>query len=517
MTLIGVTPAGTCEIKLNPGIEHTMHEDDICYYVGFTREEFSRVGGVQSIHHSLQQACATLAAYTMSAVGINPNELDEKNELETKGMSTNGSSTPTHSSRKMSSNSMTYQGQGVNGTDLGQSDNILLEEGQVRFFIPNQETSSMDSVSISLQPHIHVHSPSITSGGDSLRRDHDRGSANSQLVSEAKRGLQLFRFHSGLDVHANPIVKLRCHSLEVCQDTPPSTASRSPTHAEHPLVNHHTSYVLESHQLLPRLSEASEERESSPYSEDMDNDHNGDEAPPSYAQSQNDVFPSVEESTPKQLEEGHQKEHIQFLHRPRAPHLKPLKIEQESLSDIRLHPQAKSTSGRQHLHPLSHHHHHQHHHHQHHYHHHLHTGLLKPQPPGYHRSLSEGILASGGQLEPPPPTPHKKGAGSPLYSSTLSLIVPEDEVKDGNDKKLAKSLSHDNLSPRDIPHHQGHSHHFLDFIRHPSMWSAASHSNHDLQANHEVHVHAQPRAALCTSLVPMLLLSFQLNSCKEQV
>ena len=481
MTLIGVTPAGTSELKLNPGIEHTMHEDDICYYIGFTSEEFSRVGGVQSIHHSLQQACATLAAYTMSAVGINPNELDEKNELETKGMSTNGSSTPTHSSRKMSSNSMAYQGQGMNGTDLGQND-IHLEEGQVRFFIPNLETSSMDSVSISMQPHIHVHSPSITSGGDSLRREHDRGSGNSQLVSEAKRGLQLFRFHSGLDVHANPIVKLRCHSLEVCQDTPPSTASRSPTHMEHPLANHHTSYVLESHQLLPRLSEASEERESSPYSEDMDNDNDDIDAPPTYSQSQNDVFPSVEETTLKQLEEGRQKEHPQLLHRPRALHLKPLKIEQETFTDIRPHPQAKSTSGHQHLHPLSHRHAHPHHHHQ-------HAGLLKPpQPPGYHRSLSEGILASGGQPEPQPPTPHKKGAGSPLYSSTLSLIVPEDEVKGGNDKKLAKSLSHDNLSPREIPqHHHGHSHHFLDFIRHSSVWNAASHSNHDLQANHEVH------------------------------
>lgn len=477
MTLIGVTPAGTSEIKLNPGIEHTMHEDDTCYYIGFTSEEFSRVGGVQSIHHSLQQACATLAAYSMSAVGINPNELDEKNELETKGMSTNGSSTPTHSSRKMSSNSMVYQGQGINGTDLGQNDNIILEEGQVRFFIPNQETNSMDSVSISMQPHIHVHSPSITSGGDSLRREHDRGSANSYLVSEAKRGLQLFRFHSGLDVHANPIVKLRCHSVEMHQDTPPSTASRSPTHTEHPLVHHHTSYVLESHNLLPRLSEASEERESSPHSEDTDNDHNDDDAPPTYAQSQNDVFPSVEEATPKQLEEGHQK-HSQSLHRPRAPHLKPLKIDQEVFSDIRPHPQAKakSTSSHQHLHPLSHHHHHHNH----------HAGLLKPHPPGYHRSLSEGILVSGGQLEPPPPTPHKKGAGSPLYSSTLSLIVPEDEVKGDSSKKLAKSLSHDNLSPREIPHHHGPSHHFLDFIRHPSMWTTPSHSHHDLQANHEV-------------------------------
>ena len=474
MTLIGVTPAGTNEIKLNPGIEHTMHEDDTCYYIGFTREEFSRVGGVQSIHHSLQQACATLAAYTMSTVGINPNELDEKNELEQRGLSSNASSSPNHLSRKVSSTSMALQGHGINSTDSGQTD-IIVEEGQVRFFIPNQDTSSVDSMPISVQPHIHVNSPSVTPGGDSLRRDHDRLSATSHHVSEAKRGLQLFRFHSGLDVHANPVVKLRCHSLEVCQETPPSAASRSPTHLDHPL-SHHMSYVLESHQLLPRLSEASEERESSPYPEDIDNE----DALPTYAQLHNDVFASVEEMTPRQLEEGRKKERSQPLQRPRASPVKPLKLERETFSDIRPHPPTVKGSGHHnhHLHPHSHRHHHPHH----------HGALLKPHPPGYHRSLSEGLLLSGGQQAPLPPSPHKNGTGSPLYSSALSLILPNDEVNSGSaPSKLQKSLSHDELSPREVHHqHHGPSHTFLDFIRHPSIWSATSHSNHDLHANHEV-------------------------------
>lgn len=494
MTLIGVTPAGTNEIKLNPGIEHTMHEDDTCYYIGFTREEFSRVGGVQSIHHSLQQMCAHLAAYAMSSVGINPNELNEKNELETRGMSSNASSTPTHSSRKMSSQSM-HHGNGQNMTDIG--GDVFCDEGQVRFFIPNQDTPSMDSVSISMQPHVYVNSPSVTSG-ELLRRDHERTSAN-QLISEAKRGLQLFRFHSGLDVHANPVVKLRCHGLEVNQDTPPSAVSPTHGHApEQPLPHQWGSHVLDSHQFLPRLSEASEERESSPLSEDTDNglhDNLEGDAPPTYLQSQNDVFLNVDERTPKELEEGKVQKlaHLRVLNRPKAAFLPPLKLERETFSD--LHPplpQRKSS------HQLHHFHHHHHHHHQPH----LQVGSLKPHQPTYHRSLSEGVLTSGEQTAnlTAVPSPHKKkGKDSPLYSSTLSLIVPEDEVKGrgGSHHTMSKSQSHEGLSPREIPdhhhhhsHHQHHqhgsaAHHFIEFLRHPSMWSAAS-SNHDLPVTHEV-------------------------------
>ena len=500
MTLIGVTPAGSNQIKLNPGIEHTMHEDDTCYYIGFTREEFSRVGGVTSIHHTLQQACATLAAYSMSAVGINPNDLDEKNELEMKGVASNipsnASSTPNYpSSRRMSTHSMANQ-QGPNSAAEHATDGIVEESGQVRFFIPSQDAMSVDSVSINMQPHIHVNSP-----GDSLRRETDKFVATSHAVLEAKRGLQLFRFHSGLDVHANPVVKLRCHSLEVCQDTPSGagTGTTSPVHlyypvnyAEQPLPPYHGSHLhnaVESHHLLPRLSEASEEREGSPYSEGTDDqhDHHGDDVISSQSPSQNDVFSTsrTDITSLRQLEEGHHSlpanVHVQqpSLHKHRGHHLPPLTFHhREAIADI--HPphihERKSTRG---------HHHHLFHH---------HGGFLKPHPPSYHRSLSEGILEGRGQSSAPsthlsPPTPHKGETGTPLYSSTLSLIVPEDEAVN---KKMTKSLSHEELSPREVGSHHVHGHgshhHFLDFLRHPSIWSANSHSNHDVHAhaNHEV-------------------------------
>ena len=512
MTLIGVTPAGSNQIKLNPGIEHTMHEDDICYYIGFTREEFSRVGGVQSIHHSLQQACATLAAYSMSAVGINPNDLDEKNELEMKGVASNipsnASSTPTTypSSRRVSTHSMANQ-QGPTSAEHA-TDGIAEEGGQVRFFIPNQDTVSVDSVSITTQPHVHVNSP-----GDSLRRDSiDKFAATNHMVSEAKRGLQLFRFHSGLDVHANPVVKFRCHSMETCLvNTPTGTGTHTPVHpaahaqhsVEQPLPSYHGSQLhnaVESHHLLPRLSEASEEREGSPYSESNEDYHdhhsnNDDDVINSQSTSQNDVFSTgrTDAPTPRQLEEGHPHplpanvhlvtQQLTTTHRHRGHHLPPLTFHHHNtIADMYpSHPHVKKTTKGHHSH----------------YHHH-HTGFLKPHPPVYHRSLSEGILGGGSgpqssapsALPPLPPTPHK-GTGTPLYSSTLSLIVPEDEAN--SNKKMTKSLSHDELSPREVVSHEhGHGsghHHFLDFLRHPSMWSAAtSHSNHDIHAhvNHEV-------------------------------
>ena len=476
VTLIGVTPAGSNQIKLNPGIEHTMHEDDICYYIGFTREEFSRVGGVQSIHHSLQQACATLAAYSMSAIGINPNDLDEKNELEMKGVTSNipsnASSTPTTypSSRRVSTHSMANQ-QGPSSGDHVTDGCIVEEGGKVSFFIPNQDTVSVDSVSMNIQPHLRT---------DSLRRDSsDKFTTANHTVSEAKRGLQLFRFHSGLDVHANPVVKFRCHSLETCPvvTTPSGTGTHTPVHVhpaahaqhsvEQPLPSYHGSSnmhnAVESHHLLPRLSEASEEREGSPYSDSNEDyhDHHGnndDDVNTSRSTSQNDVFSvgQVDAPSPRQLEEGraHPLAHKQpsITHNKHRGHnLPPLNLNNHDvIADMyQSHYQAKKGA-------RGHHHHHTHH----------NMAFLRPHQPVYHRSLSEGILGAGGgqQSSAPqgalPPTPHK-GTGTPLYSSTLSLIVPEDEANTGT--KMKKSQSHEALSPRETASHShehghGHSH-----------------------------------------------------------
>ena len=432
-------------------------------------------------------------------------------------MPSNASSTPTTypSSRRVSTHSMANQ-QGPSSAENAIDGGIHEEGGKVSFFIPNQDTVSVDSVSITMQPHLHANSPR-----DSLRRDSsDKFTAASHMVLEAKRGLQLFRFHSGLDVHANPVVKLRCHSLETCPvvTTPSGTGTHTPVHpaayaqysVEQPLPSYHGSHLhnaVDSHHLLPRLSEASEEREGSPYSESNEDyhDHHGnddDDVNTSQSTSQNDVFSTgrTDAPSPRQLEEGRPHPLSANIHlhtatqqpsatqRHRSHHLPPLTLpHHDTIADMYpSHPHAKKgTKG-----------------HLHHHHHHHHMGFLKPHPPVYHRSLSEGILGGGSSrqqsstplaLPPLPPTPHK-GTGTPLYSSTLSLIVPEDEA--GSNKKMTKSLSHEELSPREVvSHSHGHGsghHHFLDFLRHPSMWSAASHSSHDIHthahahANHEV-------------------------------
>ncbi|XP_064392695.1 potassium channel subfamily T member 1-like [Halichondria panicea] len=78
VTLLGVRSHGTGELLLNPSLEYIMHQDDICYYIGFTREEYSKVGGATSINHALQGTCAKLAIYSMISAGIDPYTLNER-------------------------------------------------------------------------------------------------------------------------------------------------------------------------------------------------------------------------------------------------------------------------------------------------------------------------------------------------------------------------------------------------------------------------------------------------------
>ena len=78
MTLIGVQAAGEPELKLNPGLKHILEENDTVYYIGFTREEYSKVHASNSVRHSLLHACATLTVIAMTTSGINPYEMEQK-------------------------------------------------------------------------------------------------------------------------------------------------------------------------------------------------------------------------------------------------------------------------------------------------------------------------------------------------------------------------------------------------------------------------------------------------------
>lgn len=164
MTLLAVTPAGSEEVKLNPGLEHIMHKDDICYFIGFSSEEYSRVGGATSIHHTLKDVCASIAVVSMITSGIDPSKFDERK--------------------------VTVGGAGE-GTHKDQVDFHPSNDETVNFFIPqNSSEESLHMVS-------PVGPPSETVG---------------EAVHEARRGLQLLRYHSRMDMHANPVVKYKLTS-----------------------------------------------------------------------------------------------------------------------------------------------------------------------------------------------------------------------------------------------------------------------------------------------------------------
>ena len=78
VTLIAVRGEGETELKLNPGLNHILQERDTIFYIGFTREEYSKVRGPVNTRSTLWHACASFAVLAMATSGINPYELEEK-------------------------------------------------------------------------------------------------------------------------------------------------------------------------------------------------------------------------------------------------------------------------------------------------------------------------------------------------------------------------------------------------------------------------------------------------------
>lgn len=53
MTLLGVRGPQDQHMHLNPGLDHIMQQEDIVYYIGFTKEEYSKVGRASHVHTAL--------------------------------------------------------------------------------------------------------------------------------------------------------------------------------------------------------------------------------------------------------------------------------------------------------------------------------------------------------------------------------------------------------------------------------------------------------------------------------
>ena len=152
MTLLGVRSKHSENILINPGLHHIMEEDDICYYIGFTKEEYSIVHGVSNLQTALSQVCADVAVITLSVSAIDPLELNEHNEAA--------------------------------------HDEVDHPNGHP------------------LEPFHHVDTHTSSLGVPPTNAQE----GNRQ--NEARRGLQLLRFHSRVDLHAKPVVKVNlAHQL----------------------------------------------------------------------------------------------------------------------------------------------------------------------------------------------------------------------------------------------------------------------------------------------------------------
>lgn len=124
------------------------------------------------------QVCANAALISMAVGGVDPMKLDEHNEAQY--MAKNGHNI--------------VGGLGRDEVDF-QPSRASPVEG-VKFFIPERDLSQ-DSDSLAVNdPHVN----------------HTGTTAVEHLTenwqNEARRGLQLLRFHSHMDLHANPVVKV---------------------------------------------------------------------------------------------------------------------------------------------------------------------------------------------------------------------------------------------------------------------------------------------------------------------
>lgn len=124
------------------------------------------------------QVCANAALISMAVGGVDPMTLDEHNEAQY--MAKNGHNI--------------VGGLGNDEVDFQPSRTSPVEG--VKFFIPERDLSQ-DSDSLA------VNDPHVNHAGTTAVEHLTENRQN-----EARRGLQLLRFHSHMDLHANPVVKV---------------------------------------------------------------------------------------------------------------------------------------------------------------------------------------------------------------------------------------------------------------------------------------------------------------------
>ena len=219
VTLLGVRPKDSRHTLLNPGLHYLLDEDDICYYIGFTREEYSKVRETppNPVRTAMWQTCANIALFSLAFAGINTDQL-ASNEIVT---GPQGGITEEEEKEIMTEfvdgdEKMKNEDNGVNKE---QSDTS--HTASVHFHLGSEEgdggrgevEEDSDLVSISKE-HSTCELPSTESSCSTVKRGLTCELPSTESsCSTVKRGLKLLRFHSKMDIHANPVVKVKVHTV----------------------------------------------------------------------------------------------------------------------------------------------------------------------------------------------------------------------------------------------------------------------------------------------------------------
>ena len=205
MTLLGVRPKNTRHTLLNPGLHYILNEDDICFYIGFTREEYSKVREAtpSPVRTAIWQTCANLALLSMSVAGINTDQLGD-DEGGGGGGGEEGRGGGGGGER----------GEGGGGEEVKWDSGEVREDGEsVR--VGDRRGSILSQQSV----RFHIAGSDEGPGMDRVPSTGELPNAESSH-NVVKRGLRLLRFHSRLDIHANPVVKVNVSTPVTCSISP---------------------------------------------------------------------------------------------------------------------------------------------------------------------------------------------------------------------------------------------------------------------------------------------------------
>ena len=178
MTLLGVRPKDSRDVLLNPGLHYILDEDDVCYYMGFTREEYSKVLETppSAVRTALWQTCASVALLAISIAGINTEQLGPELGAEIGAEPAEGGGAGAEESKAPVSPQCSVHFQ-LGGVEEEEEEEEVVVEPVVSC-PPSGEVSTCEV------PHTESSLPVV------------------------KRGLKLLKYHSRMDVHANPVVKV---------------------------------------------------------------------------------------------------------------------------------------------------------------------------------------------------------------------------------------------------------------------------------------------------------------------